>query len=69
MALNKATLKAQLQAGFISIFNNPQTSSNVNTVSEQLATLISDKVDAYVKEGEVIGTTSDGATIVQSEII
>ena len=69
MALNKAALKTELQAGFISIFSNPQINSNVETVSEQLATLISNKVDDYVKEGEVIGATSDGATIVQSEII
>lgn len=69
MALNKAALKTALQSGLESILNNPETESNVATVSDQIATLISDEVDAYVKQGQIIATTSDGATIVMSQII
>ena len=60
MALDKATLKSELKAGFITIFSNPKTSNNVNTVAEQLATLISDKVDVYVKTGKAVGTDTRG---------
>jgi hypothetical protein len=60
MALNKATLKAELQAGLITILSNPQTTSNVNTIAEQMATLLSDKIDDYVKTGNAVGTDSGG---------
>ena len=62
MALQKAVLKTTLKAGFIQIFSNPQTSSNVNTIAEQLATLISNEVDLFVKTGEVTGADSGGDT-------
>lgn len=69
MPLNKVTLKEDLQAGFTTILSSPQLSSNVPAIADQLATLISNKIDLYVKQGAVTGVTSDGATIVQSQII
>ena len=69
MALNKTQLKTELKVGLITIFSNPQTNSNIVTVSDAIATLVSDKVDFYVKQGDVTGTTSGGETIVTSNII
>jgi len=62
MPLNKTVLKASLKTGMLQIFNNPQTSSNVNTIAEQLSELISTEVDIFVRTGTVTGTDSNGAT-------
>lgn len=62
MALDKATLKNSLKSGLITILSNPQTSNNVNLIADQLATLISDKIDIYVKDGRATGTDSNGDT-------
>jgi len=62
MALNKTALKNSLKTGLITILSNPQTQNNVNTVAEQLATLLSDKIDVYVKTGNAVGSDSNGDT-------
>ncbi|MGC1471550.1 MAG: hypothetical protein WA775_03065 [Psychroserpens sp.] len=69
MALNKIQLKVQLKVGMTSIFSNPSPTNNVAVIAEQLATLMSESIDFYVKQGQVTGATSNGGTIVQSQII
>ncbi len=71
MALNKATLKSALETGLKQIFSNPSTSNNKDAIAEQMALLISDKVDDYVKEATIIYTTgliapSSGGTVTGS---
>ena len=60
MELQKAALKASLKVGMIQIFSNPSTNNNVETIAEQLAELIADKVDVFVKTGKAIGADSGG---------
>jgi hypothetical protein len=60
MALNKTILKTELQAGLITILNNPQTTKNVTVIAEQMATLLADKIDNYVKTGNAVGTDTQG---------
>lgn len=62
MALQKTALKNGLKTGLIQIFSSPQTQSNVNTIADQLATLLADKIDTYVKTGKATGTDSNGDT-------
>ncbi|AUS06486.1 hypothetical protein [Pseudotamlana carrageenivorans] len=62
MALNKTALKSELQQGFINIFSDPKTENNVEEVAEQLADLISNKVNDFVKTGSAIGVDSRGDT-------
>jgi len=71
MALNKATLKSALEIGFKQIFDNPNINNNKDAVAEQMALLISDKVDDYVKEAKIIYATgliapSSGGTVTGS---
>ncbi len=47
MALNKEVLKQQL----IAAFNRPETTSNIETIAEAMASAI----DQYVKSGQVVG--------------
>ena len=68
MALNKATLKSSLEIGLKQIFGNPKINNNKDAVAEQMALLISNKVDDYVKEATIIYTTgliapSSGGTV------
>ena len=60
MALDKAQLKSKL----VRLFNKPQKASNVDQVAGDLATAI----DEFVKTATVTGATSDGATLVQTQI-
>lgn len=69
MALDKATLQTELEAGFIEIFNRPNIDNNIQSIAQEMAELIADKVDVYVKTGKVTGTISNGGTIVTSQII
>ena len=69
MALDKATLQTELESGFTDIFSHPNYDGNVQTIAQQMAELVADKVDAFVKTGKVTGTVSNGATIVTSQII
>lgn len=68
MALNKNTLKSQLEVGLKQIFANPSTTNNKDAIAEQMATLLSDKIDDYVKEATINYTTgliapSSGGTV------
>lgn len=54
MAFNKTKLISDLKQ----IFSNPNTTNNVDTVAEQMATAI----DNYVKSGKATGTDSHGDT-------
>lgn len=69
MALDKATLQSELEAGFIDIFNRPNIDNNIQSIAQEMAELIANKVDVYVKTGKVTGTISNGGTIVTSQII
>ena len=71
MALNKSTLKAALETGLKQIFNNPSTTNNKDAIAEQMATLLSNKIDDYVKEATIIYNTgliapSSGGTVTGS---
>lgn len=68
MALNKTTLKAELEIGLKQIFDNPNITNNKDAVAEQMAVLLSDKIDDYVKEAKINYTTglvapSSGGTV------
>ena len=69
MALDKATLQTELETGFKEIFNRPNVDNNIQSIAQEMAQLIADKVDVYVKTGKVTGTISNGGTIVTSQII
>lgn len=62
MAFDKTTLKTALENGLKQIFDSPNTSNNKDAVAEQMAQLIADKVDDYVKTGNAVGTDSNGDT-------
>lgn len=68
MGLNKAALKSALEIGLKQIFDNPNINNNKDAVAEQMALLISDKVDDYVKGATIIYITgliapSSGGTV------
>ncbi|QEE51035.1 hypothetical protein FUA48_16060 [Flavobacterium alkalisoli] len=61
MGLDKPTLIQTL----ITIFNNPTTSSNVETVAQQLA----DAIEVYVKSGTVVGLCpSNGGALLNGKV-
>jgi len=62
MALQKSVLKNNLKTGLIQILSNPNTQNNVTQIANQLATLISDEVDAFVKTGQAVGSDTGGDT-------
>ncbi len=62
MALDKTTLKNNLKSGLIQILSNPTIQNNVNTIAEQLAILMSNEIDTYVKTGNATGVDSRGDT-------
>jgi hypothetical protein len=62
MALQKAALKNSLKIGFKQILSNPSIQNNVDQIANQMAILISDNIDVFVKTGNAVGTDSDGNT-------
>ena len=68
MALNKNTLKNQLEIGLKQIFANPSINNNKDAIAEQMALLLSNKIDDYVKEAVIVYDTgliapSSGGTV------